>query len=222
MPFREGDLMDRNRRSTVRRLPERASYDRATIEAIVDEGAVAHVGFVSGGTPVVIPMTYGRDGATLFIHGSAASRLMKELSAGIEVCFEVTHLDGLVLARSAFHHSMNYRSVVVFGKARPVDDPSEKLHALRVISDHVVPGRWSSVRPPNELELRATLVLALPLDEASAKIRSGPPGDDESDIDPGVWAGEIPLRLTALAPVADAVTAVAPPSHVEALVASRR
>jgi uncharacterized protein len=214
--------MERNRRSTVRRLPERASYERAKIEAIVDEGAVAHVGFVSGGTPVVIPMTYGRDGGVLFIHGSAASRLMKELSTGIEVCFEVTHLDGLVLARSAFHHSMNYRSVVVFGTARRVDDPSEKLHALRVISDNVVPGRWSSVRPPNERELRATLVLALPLDEASAKIRSGPPGDDESDVDPGVWAGEIPLRLTALAPLPDAATAVPPPPHVEALVASRR
>lgn len=190
-------------RTTVRRLPDRARYDRASIEAILDEGLVAHVGFVDGGQPFVIPSAYARAGDRLVIHGSAASRMMKALCAGAPACVTVTLLDGLVLARSGFHHSMNFRSVVVVGKATEVADPAEKRRALDAIVEHVAPGRVASVRPPSENELRATRVATLPLDESSAKVRTGPPKDDEEDYALAVWAGELPLRLEPLAPVAD-------------------
>lgn len=177
------------------RLPERARYDRDTIHAILDEGLVCHVGFVADGQPFVIPTTYARQGDRVVIHGSAASRMVKALASGAAACVSVTLLDGLVLARSAFHHSMNYRSVVVVGAATEVVDPQEKLRALEAIVEHVAPGRGASVRPPSEIELRATRVVTLPLDEASAKLRTGPPKDDEDDYALPVWAGEIPLGL---------------------------
>jgi nitroimidazol reductase NimA-like FMN-containing flavoprotein (pyridoxamine 5'-phosphate oxidase superfamily) len=188
-------------RTTVRRLPARAVYDRESIDAILDEGLVCHVGFVAEGQPFVIPTTYARKGGRLYVHGSAASRMLRELAGGVDVCVTVTLLDGLVLARSAFHHSMNYRSVVVLGRAREVVDPAEKSEALAAIVDHVVPGRSAESRPPNDKELRATRVLCLPLDEASAKVRTGPPLDDEEDYALPYWAGEIPLRVVAQAPV---------------------
>ncbi len=190
-------------RSTVRRLPERASYEREVIEAILDEGLVCHVGFAVDGQPYVIPMVYGRDGDTLYLHGSSASRLLRAVAGGIPVCVTVTLLDGLVLARSAFHHSMNYRSVVVLGTARLVDDAEERLAALRAIVEHVVPGRWNEARRPNVKELAQTLVLALPTDEATAKRRSGPPADDEEDYALEVWAGELPLPAVPGAPLPD-------------------
>jgi len=203
-------------RSTVRRLPGRGSYDRGVLNAILDEGLVCHVGFVVGGQPYVIPTTYGRRGAQLYLHGSAASRMLKAMRGGIPVCVTVTHLDGLVLARSAFHHSMNYRSAVVLGIAQEVVDPEERWAALRAIVDHVVPGRWDEVRPPSESELRATLVLRLAIDEASAKIRTGPPVDDDADYALTFWAGELPMRTTVLPPIADPLLAsgIRVPTHV--------
>jgi len=203
-------------RSTVRRLPDRARYDRATVDAILDEGLVCHVGFVDDGQPFVIPSVYARQGDRLVIHGSAASRMVKVLAAGTPACVTVTLLDGLVLARSEFHHSMNYRSVVVLGRASEIVEPDEKRRALKAIVEHVTPGRAASVRPPNEKELRATRVVAIPLDEASAKVRTGPPKDDEEDKALPVWAGELPLRLEPLAPVADPQLgpAIPPPPHV--------
>jgi nitroimidazol reductase NimA-like FMN-containing flavoprotein (pyridoxamine 5'-phosphate oxidase superfamily) len=189
---------------TVRRLPERGAYDEATIFSILDEGLVAHLGFASEDhQPYVIPTIYGRDGRTLFVHGSAASRLLRTLGAGAPMCLTVTLLDGLVLARSGFHHSMNYRSVVVLGTARVVEDREEKVRALDTIVNHVIHGRTSEVRGPSEIELKATTVLALPIDEASAKIRTGPPKDDEGDYSWPCWAGVLPLSLRAGAPVAD-------------------
>ncbi len=190
-------------RTRVQRLPTRATYDAATIHAILDEGLVCHIGFVIEGQPYVIPTTYARVDDRLYIHGSTASRMLRTLRESVPVCVTVTLLDGLVLARSAFHHSMNYRSVVVLGNAVEVADPSERLEALRAIVEHVVPGRCNDVRQPNEQELKATLVLRVPLTEASAKIRTGPPLDDEEDHELPCWAGEIPLRLVPQAPVAD-------------------
>ncbi len=187
----------------MRRLPDRARYDRETIHAILDEGLVCHVGFVDGGQPFVIPSAYARVGDRLVVHGSAASRMVKALASGAPACVTVTLLDGLVLARSGFHHSMNFRSVVVVGTATEVTDPTEKRRALDAIVEHVVPGRVGSLRPPSENELRATRLVALPLDEASAKVRTGPPKDDEADYALAVWAGELPLRLEPLEPVAD-------------------
>ena len=190
-------------RTRVRRLPERGSYEREAVYRILDEGLVCHVGFVAGGEPFVIPTGYARAGDALYVHGSPASRMLRELAGGVRVCVTVTLLDGLVLARSAFHHSMNYRSVVVFGTASVVEDEGEKMEALRAFTEHVVPGRWAEARPPDERELRKTLVLKLPLAEASAKVRTGPPVDDEEDYALPVWAGEIPLRLAAGAPAPD-------------------
>ena len=192
-----------SQRAQVRRLPDRAAYDRETIHAILDEGLVCHVGFVSEGQPHVIPMSYGRDGDRLLLHGSAASRLMRGLEAGWPVCLTVTLLDGLVLARSAFHHSLNFRSVVMFGRATPVDDPAAKSAALRAISEHVIPGRWEEVRPPNARELAATAVLEVPIEEASAKIRTGPPRDDLEDLSLPVWAGVLPLETIPGEPMPD-------------------
>ncbi len=200
----------------VQRHPERGIYDRASIDAILDEGLVGHVGFTHDGRPVVIPTLYARDGDRLYMHGSPASRMLGALANGGELCLTVTLLDGLVLARSAFHHSANYRSVVVFGTARRVDDAEEKLHALEAFTEHVTPGRWVDVRPPDARELDATTVLALTLDRATAKVRSGPPGDDRRDARSGAWAGVLPLRLEAGDPEPDALVpdGVAAPAYV--------
>ena len=188
----------------MRRRSGRGNYRRATIHSILDEAMVGHVGVVGdGGQPFVIPVLYARDGERLYLHGSPLSRLLSTLADGVPMCLTVTLIDGLVLARSAFHHSMNYRSVVILGRATPVVDDEEKRRVLDAIVEHVVPGRLPSVRPPNESELRRTLVLSLPIEEASAKIRSGPPVDDEADYAVPCWAGEIPLRLTAAAPIPD-------------------
>src|SRR5947207_608035 len=178
-------------RTTLKRLPKRAEYDRATIYDILDEAFICHVGFNIDGKPVVIPTSYARIGDELYIHGSAASRMLRSLEQGIDVCVTVTLIDGLVLARSAFHHSINYRSVVVFGNAKAVDDLDEKSAALHAFTDHVVPERWEEIRWPNESELRATLVLKLSLVEVSAKVRTGPPLDDDEDYSLPVWAGVI-------------------------------
>ena len=190
-------------RTTLKRLPKRAEYDREAVHRILDEGFICHVGFVVDGQPFVIPTGYARVDDTLFIHGSQASRMLRAVGQGIDVCLTVTLVDGLVLARSAFHHSMNYRSVVVFGKATVVDDGEEKLVALRALSEHMIPGRWDVVRGPSEPELKVTVVLSLPLAEVSAKVRMGPPLDDEEDYELRVWAGVIPLRLVAEQPIAD-------------------
>ncbi|HEV2716881.1 MAG TPA: pyridoxamine 5'-phosphate oxidase family protein [Terriglobales bacterium] len=189
-------------RTTLKRLPQRGSYDRELINRILDEAFICHVGFAVDGRPFVIPTGYARAGDSLLIHGSQASRMLRMLSEGIDVCVTITLLDGLVLARSAFHHSMNYRSVVVFGRGTIIDDRNEKLAALRTLSDHMIPGRWGDVREPNERELQLTTVLSVPLTETSAKVRTGPPLDDEEDYDLSVWAGVIPLRMTTDEPVA--------------------
>jgi nitroimidazol reductase NimA-like FMN-containing flavoprotein (pyridoxamine 5'-phosphate oxidase superfamily) len=186
---------EQTERTTVKRLPLRGNYERETIYQILDEGFICHVGFVVDGRPFVIPTGYGRLGDKLYIHGSAASRMLKALREGIDVCVTVTLLDGLVLARSAFHHSMNYRSVVIFGRAQIVEDAEEKWEALRAFTDHVMRQRWEESRQPNSRELRATMVLSLSLVEASAKIRTGPPVDDEEDQGIPVWAGVLPLHL---------------------------
>ncbi|HMJ25959.1 MAG TPA: pyridoxamine 5'-phosphate oxidase family protein [Pyrinomonadaceae bacterium] len=190
-------------RTTLKRVPTRGSYDRETIEAILDEGFICHVGFVSDGKPFVIPTGYARVGDRLIIHGSQASRMLRTLGQGIDVCVTVTLVDGLVLARSAFHHSMNYRSVVVFGRATVVEGPDDKIAALRALSEHMIPGRWDDVRGPSEQEMKQTTVLSLPLTEASAKVRTGPPLDDEEDYDLPVWTGVIPLRMVAGEPFDD-------------------
>lgn len=190
-------------RTTLNRLPKRGHYERETVYGILDEGFICHVGFVLDSQPFVIPTGYARVEDKLYIHGSQASRMLRTLAGGIDVCVTVTLIDGLVLARSAFHHSMNYRSVVVFGQATVVEDPQAKRAALTAFSEQVIRGRWDDVRRPNEQELRATTVLSLPLTEASAKVRSGPPLDDEEDYKLPVWAGVIPLRLVADAPIND-------------------
>ncbi|MET0728178.1 MAG: pyridoxamine 5'-phosphate oxidase family protein [Acidimicrobiales bacterium] len=189
-------------RTEVRRLAERGTFDRATIDEVLDEAYVAHVGFVVDGTPRVLPMTYGRDGDVLYLHGAVGNAMLRA-SSGAEVCVTVTLLDGLVLARSAFHHSMNYRSVVLLGTATKVQDEVEKRRAFDVIVEHVVPGRSQVARPADDRELRATLVLRLPIVEGSAKVRAGGPKDDPADMDLRVWAGVVPLRLTASPPVQD-------------------
>jgi len=203
-------------RVRAKRLPKRAAYDRETIDAILDEALMCHVGFAVGGQPFVIPTIYARIDDTLFIHGSAASRMLHEVRGAIPVCVTVTLVDGLVLARSAFHHSMNYRSVVMLGTATEVVGSEEKTAALKAVVEHAIHGRWQHVRWPNETELRATMVLAMPIVEASAKVRTGPPLDDEDDLKLPVWAGELPLRLTPQAAKAAAQLALAvePPPYV--------
>jgi hypothetical protein len=190
-------------RTAVKRHPERGVYDRAKIDAILDEALICHVGFVSDGQPYVIPTIHARDGDTIYLHGSPGSRMLRNLAEGVDVCVTVTLLDGLVLARSVYHHSMNYRSVVVLGRAREVTDREEKLRAMRTVVEHVVPGRWDDARQPNEAELKGTTILAVSLEEASAKIRTGPPKDIEEDLTLPVWAGVIPLHLVPSAPVPD-------------------
>ena len=204
-------------RTQVRRLPQRGAYDRQTAYAILDEGLVCHMGFVHEGQPYVIPTGYGRQGDFIYVHGSAASRMLRTIEQGVPVCVSVTLLDGLVLARSAFHHSMNYRSVVVLGTAEKITGDDEKLRALRAIVDHLLPGRWEEVRPPNDNELLATSVLRVPLEEASAKVRTGPPLDDDEDMGLSCWAGVIPMTLTPGAPLDDPTLApgILPSAAVE-------
>ena len=202
-------------RTQVRRLPARGAYDSETIFRILDEGLVCHIGFVADGQPFVIPTGYARVGETVYIHGSVASRMLRTLAGGVPVCVTVTLLDGLVLARSAFHHSMNYRSVVILGEARLVEDPGEKRQALAAFTNHIIHGRWDDVRQPTESELKATAVLALPLQECSAKIRTGPPKDDEADYSLPIWAGVVPLKLVPGAPIPDPALkqALEPPAY---------
>jgi nitroimidazol reductase NimA-like FMN-containing flavoprotein (pyridoxamine 5'-phosphate oxidase superfamily) len=190
-------------RTQVKRLPKRGHYERETVYQILDTAFVCHVGFAVDGQPYVIPTNFGRSEDTLYLHGSAASRMLKTLSEGIPVCVTVTHVDGLVLARSAFHHSVNYRSVVILGTARLVEDPAEKMEALRIFTDHVMKGRWDDVRIPNDQELKATTVLSLQLEEVSAKVRTGGPIDDEEDYLLPVWAGVLPLETKPKEPIPD-------------------
>jgi nitroimidazol reductase NimA-like FMN-containing flavoprotein (pyridoxamine 5'-phosphate oxidase superfamily) len=190
-------------RTRVAREPQRAVYDRDEVYRILDEGFICHVGFLLDGQPFVIPTSYGRQDASLYIHGSAASRMLRNMKEGVPVCVAVTLLDGLVLARSVFNHSMNYRSVVILGKATLVENPEEKLAALRVLSEHILPGRWDDARHPNEQEVKATSVLRLPIEEFSAKVRTGPPVDDEEDYSFPTWAGVIPLEMRARDPIDD-------------------
>ena len=203
-------------RTQVRRLPKRGQYDPAVIHSILDEGFLCHVGFVHEGSPVVIPTGYARSGNTVYIHGSAASRMLRAFDQGVPVSIAVTLIDGLVLARSAFHHSMNYRSVVIFGTALPVTDPVEKNEALRLFTEQVVPGRWAEVRQPTAQELKATSVLKIALDEASAKVRVGGPVDDEEDYELPIWAGVLPLWLQAGTPITDerVISGVDAGSHI--------
>ena len=190
-------------RTRITREPERAVYERTTAYQILDEGFICHVGFVLDDQPFVIPTSYGRSGDNLYIHGSAASRMLRNLDQGIAVCLTVTLSDGLVLARSIFNHSMNYRSVVVLGTAVAVEDPSEKLQALRALSEHILPGRWDEARKPNDRELKATTVMRLPITEFSAKVRTGPPIDNEEDYSFPTWAGVVPLQIVAGSPIND-------------------
>lgn len=188
-------------KTTLKRLPKRGVFDRAVVNQILDEAFICHVGFVVDGQPFVIPTGYGRIENKLYLHGSAASRMLRSMAAGVEICVTVTLLDGLVLARTAFHHSFNYRSVMIFGRAVLVEDADEKMAALKAFTEQVIPGRWDDVREPNSQEMKATSVLVLPLEEVSAKVRTGPPLDDEEDMDWPVWAGVIPLQLRALPPL---------------------
>lgn len=202
-------------RARVRRLPERAAYERERVCAILDEGFICHLAFAGrDGRPVVIPTTYGRDGDTVYVHGSPAAGMVRSLKGGLDASLAVTLVDGLVLARSAFHHSINYRSVVLFGLAREVTDPAEKARALDVIVDHIVPDRRAQLRANTTKEVAATAVLALSLEEASAKVRIGPPVDDEEDMGAEVWAGVLPMALTPGAPIPDAATRHPVPEHV--------
>lgn len=191
-------------RSKVRRMPKRARYERAAVFAVLDAGFICHVGYVLDGQPYVTPTAYWREGDTVYWHGSSASRMLRALETGAECCLTVTHLDGLVLARSAFHHSLNYRSVMLFGKAHKIEDPAEKLARLEAFVERLYPGRWQELRPVNAKELRRTTLLGMPIDEASAKVRTGGPVDDEADYALPVWAGVIPVRSVCGVPERDA------------------
>jgi uncharacterized protein len=203
-------------RTRVRRVPKRAAYDRATVDAILDEALHCHLAFAADGQPYAIPTLHARVGDVVYVHGSAASRMLRACSAGTPACLTATLVDGLVLARSAFHHSMNYRSVVVLGRLRVVEGDAERLRALEAFTEHLVPGRWAEVRTPSPKELKATAILAMRLDEASAKVRAGGPVDDEEDHALPVWAGVVPLAVSAGAPEPDARLApgTTPPPHV--------
>jgi nitroimidazol reductase NimA-like FMN-containing flavoprotein (pyridoxamine 5'-phosphate oxidase superfamily) len=190
-------------RTRLKRLPQRGSYDRETVYQIIDNALFCHVGFVHNQTPFVVPTLHVRIGEQLYVHGSAASRMLRTAADGVALCVTVTHVDGLILARSAFHHSINYRSAVVLGVAQEVSDPDTKLGALHALVEHVFPGRWQDARPPHPKELAATSVLSLPITEASAKIRTGGPGDDAEDYALPIWAGVVPLKMVTGAPVAD-------------------
>lgn len=203
-------------RTRVKRLPDRGKYDVETVHKILDEAFVCHVGFVVDGQPFVIPTNFGRVADVVYLHGSAASRMLKTLSGGIPVCVTVTLVDGLVLARSAFHHSVNYRSVVMLGKATLAENPEEKMRALEAFTEHVVRGRWKDIRQPTEQELKATTVLSLPLAEVSAKVRTGPAKDDAQDYSLPIWAGVLPLPVTPGTPVDDPrlLSGLRPPEYV--------
>ena len=190
-------------RSKIKRLPKRGSQERELIYNILDEALIAHVGFINNEQPFVIPMAYGRQGDRLYLHGSPVSRLLKTLQQGVDVCITVTILDGLVIARSLFHHSMNYRSVVLFGKAKLIEDENDKMSALKALTKQMIPGRWNESRIPNNKELKATNVLCLKIEEGSAKVRTGAPSDDDEDYLLPYWAGELPLSLIAGNPIAD-------------------
>ena len=196
-------MMKPTRRSELRRMPVRGSHDWDTICQILDAGFLAQVGFCVDGQPFVIPTLYGRRGETLYLHGSAASRMLRELGSGVPACVSVTLVDGIVLARSAFHHSMNYRSVVAFGTARKIEDPDYKVQCLEVISEHLIAGRWADVRSPNASELKATTVVEFQMEEASSKVRSGPPLDEDGDYALPAWAGVLPLAIRSQPPIAD-------------------
>jgi nitroimidazol reductase NimA-like FMN-containing flavoprotein (pyridoxamine 5'-phosphate oxidase superfamily) len=209
--------MEPTERTEIRRLPERGDYDTTAINAILDEALVCHVGFMAeDGYPVVIPTIHARSGATLYLHGSPASRMLRSVKNGADVCVTVTLVDGLVLARSVFHHSMNYRSVMIFGRPREVTDPGEKMRALETITEHVAHGRWADARHPNETEFKGTTVVALEIDETSAKVRSGPPGDDDDDYRLAIWAGVIPVTIGFGQPIPDPQLAdgIEPPGYV--------
>ncbi|ASC72584.1 hypothetical protein XM38_035420 [Halomicronema hongdechloris C2206] len=190
-------------RSKVKRRPQKGHYDRELIHQILDEALVIHVGFIANNQPFVIPMGYGRDGDCLYIHGTSASRMLKSLEQGIDVCVTATLLDGLVIARSLFHYSMNYRSVVLFGRATLLEDEAEKTQALKVLSEHMVPGSWEQARRPTAQEVKATKVLVFPIEEGSAKVSTGDPKDDASDYELPIWAGQIPLKITPGVPIPD-------------------
>jgi nitroimidazol reductase NimA-like FMN-containing flavoprotein (pyridoxamine 5'-phosphate oxidase superfamily) len=204
-------------RARVKRLPARGRYDEGTIHRILDEAIVCHVAFSTDEGPVVVPTIHARVGATLYLHGSPASRMLRS-TVGAEVCVAATIVDGIVAARSLFHHSLNYRSVVVFGIPREVEDPDERMSAFRAITEHVLPGRWDEARRPSPKEDKGTRLLAIDIDEASAKVRTGPPGDDEEDLGKGIWAGVIPLRTVAGTPqpAPDLEPGVEPPPSVAA------
>lgn len=191
-------------RTRVRRIPKRGAYDRATIDAILDEGLICHVGFVHHAQPFVIPTLYARDGNRLLLHGSAASRMLNTLGEGIDACVTVTLADGIVVARSVFHSSMNYRSVVILGTLRAIEEPRAKMKALHALVEHLIPGRWNDARGPNDVEMKATSVLEMAIDEASAKVRTGPPLDDEEDYSLNYWAGVLPFAKGVGKPVRDA------------------
>jgi nitroimidazol reductase NimA-like FMN-containing flavoprotein (pyridoxamine 5'-phosphate oxidase superfamily) len=203
-------------RTKVRRLPDRGRYDAETVHKILDEAFVCHVGFVVDGQPFVIPTNFGRVEDIVYLHGSSASRMLRTLADGVQVCVTVTLIDGLVLARSAFHHSVNYRSVVILGRATPVEDPDEKNRALAAFTEHIMRGRWDAIRQPTEQELKATSVLALPLEEVSAKVRTGPPKDDEEDYSLPIWAGVLPLPVVPGKPISDPrlIPGIATPANV--------
>ncbi len=190
-------------KNRIKRLPKRGNYDRETIYRILDEALICHVGFAEKGQPCVIPINFARVDDTIVLHGAKASRLLKHIETGHPVCIEATIVDGLVLARSIFHHSVNYRSVVLFGKGHPVEGEREKLSALKAITEHLIPGRWQEARLPSRKELNATRVVSIKIDEASAKVRVGPPADDQEDYALPVWAGVLPLQEQALSPVRD-------------------
>ena len=190
-------------RTRVKRIHERGHYDRETVHAILDAGMICHMGFAVDGKPFVVPTGYWREDDTVYVHGSSASRTLRSLKGGIEVCIAVTHVDGLVLARSGFHHSINYRSVMIFGTAELIEDADEKLAALKAFMDRVTPGRWDEVRPPDAQEFKATMVLRVPLVEVSAKVRTGPPIDDDEDYALPCWAGVVPLGTATGQPIPD-------------------
>ncbi len=189
-------------KNKVKRIPDRGYYDKATVYEILDGVFVGHVGFVIDGQPFVIPMAFGRKEDHIYLHGATSSRLMRQLGDGIPACLTVTHLDGIVLARSTFHSSMNYRSAVIFGQAKIVEN-ERKIECLKIITDHILKGRWEETRPPHDKELKATTVLELTIEQASAKIRTGPPIDDKEDYDLDIWAGVIPIISRTLPPVPD-------------------
>ncbi len=197
------DVYEPTERTTVKRLPARGSYDRAVVHQILDEAFLCHLGFVVDGQPFVIPTIHVRIDETIYVHGSPASRMLRTLEQGVPACVTVTHVDGLVLARSAFHHSMNYRSVMVFGTAIVVDDPEKKFEVLHALTDHLIRGRWEEIRQPSPQELKRTLLLAIAIEEASAKVRVGPPLDEEEDYALTMWAGVLPLKMTASSPITD-------------------